>query len=180
MTAQIADALDHQGQTHKLFTNPLEFLLDGRRPAFVGENSALWRGYVALWEIRNDRLYLKDLHGRVCVAPADGGIRQAACGKHHAGRCDVRDARFSDLAPLFALEDGQIPADWFSGDLCVPQGRMLDYVHMGYASRYERYLIIEIAHGAVVSSRLVSEHDERAARLAALERARHSHDEASR
>jgi hypothetical protein len=38
----------------------------------------------------------------------------------------------------------------------VPQGRQLEYVHMGYGSRYERYLLLDIDQGNVTSSTLTS------------------------
>ena len=40
---------------------------------------------------------------------------------------------------------------WFSGEIRVPVGRMIQYVHMGYESTYESDLLIEIIDGLVVS-----------------------------
>jgi hypothetical protein len=156
MTAQIPDVLEYHGQTYRLYTNPLDALQDGRRPTFAYENSALWRGYVACWEILNDRLYLKDLHGRLCTRSAEQGARRANCGTHHGSGCIARDVQLSDLFGQVDRIDGMIFAEWFSGELKVPQGKMLEYVHMGYGSRYERYLIFDIVDGVVVASRVDS------------------------
>jgi hypothetical protein len=32
----------------------------------------------------------------------------------------------------------------------VPRGKLLEYVHIGYESRYERYLVMNIKKGVVV------------------------------
>lgn len=41
-------------------------------------------------------------------------------------------------------------AEWFTGVLRVPQGRQVEYVHAGFASRYEGYLLLQIERGRVV------------------------------
>jgi hypothetical protein len=43
---------------------------------------------------------------------------------------------------------------WYSGTIRIPQGKLLEYVHMGYGSTYERDLFLEIEKGAVTSTRL--------------------------
>ncbi len=39
------------------------FELTGQTPPFQSNCTALWRGYVGIWEIVNDRLYLIELNG---------------------------------------------------------------------------------------------------------------------
>jgi len=39
---------------------------------------------------------------------------------------------------------------WFTGKLRVPQGELLQYVHMGYSSTYEKELVITVEAGKVV------------------------------
>ena len=48
------------------------------------------------------------------------------------------------LERLFPGYGDRVFAHWYSGTLRVPQGRQLRYVHMGYASTYERGLMLEI------------------------------------
>ena len=36
---------------------------------------------------------------------------------------------------------------WFSGELRSPQGRLIEYVHMGYGSTYEKDFIIKVESG---------------------------------
>lgn len=37
--------------------------------------------------------------------------------------------------------------DWVNGLLVIPHGKMVNYVHMGYGSTYEKYILLEIDQG---------------------------------
>jgi hypothetical protein len=130
MTAQIGERLRWQGEDMTMATEPLEayFALGGERPFFGFVCTALWRGYVGRWEIVDDRLYLV-------------GINAAA----------FRDEPVP-LARLFPGYGDRVFAHWYSGTLRVPQGRQLKYVHMGYASTYERDLMLEVERGVLRST----------------------------
>ena len=151
MTAQIPDVLLIDGQYHKLFTNPLDHMPADRRRGFRSPHTANWRGYVALWAIDSGRLCLKDIDGEICTRPLDPGAPAARCGALHRDPCQFRAACMADFADETG---GPLLADWFSGELVSPQGKLLSYEHMGYNSRYERYLIIEVARGQVLSQRV--------------------------
>jgi len=58
---------------------------------------------------------------------------------------------------LFPESSGAVVATWYSGRLVIPRGKQIEYVHMDYLSRYERYTIIDIKEGVVVSSEDVKE-----------------------
>jgi hypothetical protein len=64
-----------------------------------------------------------------------------------------------DGGPAIALDSivpgavGAVKASWYSGTLVLPQGDVVRPVHMGFGTRYERSIHVEIADGAVVSSR---------------------------
>lgn len=130
MTAQIAERLLYQGQTWSMCTNPLNdyFAFGGVSPRFQRSCTALWRGYVGHWEILNDRLYLLELHGT------------------------LEDGTPASLATVFPDFPERVFAHWYSGTLRIPQGRRLQYVHMGYGSTYERDLLLEIERGVVVAT----------------------------
>lgn len=141
-TAQFSDLIVIEGRSEQLFTEPLEPALHAdpelrynlmRR---IPDNgcSASWRGYVAGWEIRSDDLYLVDVQVDPCS--------------------EVR--KMVPLAELFLGATGPVKAQWFTGTLTVPQGQQIEYVHMGYGSRYERYLFLSIDRGNVTSSTLTS------------------------
>lgn len=92
MTAQIADTIRLAGRKLELYSLPLDdwFEQTGTEPGFESPHTALWRGYIATWEITDDRLYLVARTARshifypqALAAPSSNGRR---CGDHHRGR----------------------------------------------------------------------------------------------
>lgn len=71
---------------------------------------------------------------------------------------DARRALFNSekvgLDYLFPNQD-KVFAEWFSGKLRIPHGKMLRYVHQGYASIYEKELFLKIEKGKLVSSYVI-------------------------
>ena len=61
------------------------------------------------------------------------------------------------LSTLFPdrARNNRVFADWYSGKLRVPDGKELQYVHMGYGSTYERDVIYTVKAGSIVSRRVV-------------------------
>jgi hypothetical protein len=154
MTAQVSDVLRFRGEQLRIFTTPLDAFPPERRPNLMpSDNSANWRGYLGLWEIRDDRLYLADIKGSICMAAADPAAPAQTCGGHHRGPCEAREAKVSDFQDG---ADGAVFADWYSGDLKVPRGKLVEYVHMGFASEYESYLMLTIAQGVLTGERVVA------------------------
>ena len=141
-TAQIPETLILDGTERALFTNPLDPWLREHGNAdkllsYISEQrcSASWRGYAGNWEIRNDQLVLVKL-------------RVNPCGQKST---DV------PLSALFPRQTAPIVATWFSGRLTVPDGKQTQYVHMGYISKYERYILLQIERGKIVSRQIVTE-----------------------
>ena len=135
MTAQIAEKLTYQGHTYSMCTQPLDdyFSLADVDPGFDTRScTALWRGYVGSWEIRDDRLYLVGLN---------------------ASRENGSPASLADIFPDFP---DRVFAHWYTGWLRVPQGKMLEYKHMGYASVFEEDLFITIDKGVVTDTHVQS------------------------
>jgi hypothetical protein len=142
-TAQIPDRLRFGGREYLLYSEPLEqrYASDwskkpGLRPfPFMG-SSALERGYVATWEIRKDRLYLVGIDSWICGARA--GLLDISC--RHAMLEDILGATINARTQF---------ASWYTGELRVPQGRQLLYVHLPYQSIYERDVIFRVRAGLV-------------------------------
>lgn len=130
MTAQISERLTYEGRQLSMCSEPLNdyFALSGIRPGFESNCTALWRGYIGEWEILDGRLYLTGLSGT------------------------LEDGTEATLETFFPGFRERVFAHWFSGRIRVPQGKMLDYVHMGYASTYERDLLLDIENGVLRSS----------------------------
>jgi len=136
MAAQLPDKILFNGGQLNLYSNPLEqFWLNTKkiRPPFVSSPECI-RGYVAGWEIRHNKLLLKDIDG-------------------YYDRNFIffrKPARYS-LRRLFPRSKNRpVRASWFSGKLRVPIGSMTLYEHSGYDSRFEKEFIVTIHKGEVV------------------------------
>jgi hypothetical protein len=136
MTAQFSETLLLRGEKLSLCTEPLApYLATGsNRIKFDAEWTACWRGYEGTWTIEGNRLYLVKLKGTSRTGA--GWIRRS----------------LGDLFPDFP--DG-VFAHWFTGELRCTKGKLLKYVHGGYASRYEQELFIDVVRGVVIGERLV-------------------------
>jgi hypothetical protein len=129
----------YKGDTVAIFSNPLEqyFEQTGKRELidFVGCGStACWRGYKAIWEIKNDSLFLRQI---------------TSCHKD----CGL-EIKNADLKKMFGTDN--VFANWFNGKIVIPQGKQVKYIHMGYASIYERELHITFKDGLQTKERSVS------------------------
>lgn len=135
-TAQIPDEIVIDGKTEALLTNPLEPVLrsnDWFRHPYnkykpTGMCSALWRGYRATWEVKAGELYLIKVDLDACSSKP----------------------REMPLTSLFPDTTGPVKATWYTGTLTVPRGQIVEYVHLGYGSRYEGYLYLQVENGVVV------------------------------
>jgi hypothetical protein len=130
MTAQIGEKLIYEGRTVSMCSEPLGdfFALGGDCPEFEFTCTALWRGYVGTWEIVNDRLYLISLSGT------------------------LKDGSEATLETVFPGYTDRVFAHWYSGTLRIPEGKQLEYVHMGYGSTYERDRFLRLEKGVLVGS----------------------------
>ncbi len=81
-----------------------------------------------------------------------------ACWRGYQGVWEIKNGRFYlvDLRGRLRLRDSRpILADWFSGILRIPKGKMLQYVHMGFGSVFEQEVHIKIENGVVVTTRVI-------------------------
>lgn len=131
MTAQIGEKLIDKGRIRTLCSQPLEvyFALGGDRPDWAFTCTALWRGYVGTWEIRDGRLYLVGVSG------------------------SLQDGRQATLETLFPGFPERVFAHWYTGILRVPEGTCLQYVHFAFESVYERDRLIDVEQGVVLGTR---------------------------
>jgi hypothetical protein len=136
MTAQFSETLLLRGETLSLCTEPLAPYLEtgASRITFDAETTACWRGYHGTWAIEGNRLYLVKLKG-TSRTPA-GWVERS-------------------LADLFPEYPDGVFAHWYTDELRCTKGKLLKYVHGGYASSYEQDLFIDVVRGMVVTERLV-------------------------
>ena len=135
MTAQFREVLFYKGEKMGMAEEPLRPYLNTSEDITLRSNcSACWRGYVGNWEIIDDKLYLTDLK---------------------FGFNEKEDLEMSDLFP----GQSKVFAEWYSGEIRIPTGKMLEYIHMGYGSIYEKDIYLEIEEGCLIGER---EEDNRA------------------
>ncbi|MEP6262749.1 MAG: hypothetical protein ABJ092_14330 [Gillisia sp.] len=135
MTAQSREIIYIDGKEERMAAEPLGFYLNNNPQfKFKFSNTACWRGYYGTWTLENDRLYLIELEGNI----------------------DGPDDSWNpvDLQYLFPGQE-KVFANWFSDIIKIEKGDLLEYVHMGYASKYERNLFLVFEEGVKVDEYLI-------------------------
>ncbi|MCP3873927.1 MAG: hypothetical protein GY699_12315 [Desulfobacteraceae bacterium] len=136
-TAQFGDLLVYKGETVSIFSNPLESYFDKKNPRpdnlFQFTCTACWRGYIATWKIDDNYLYLMKLVEGTCSSNAE----------------EIQ------ISKVFPGSNGPVKATWFTGTIRIPQGKELEYIHMGYRSKYEKDLFITFENGKLIKEILV-------------------------
>jgi hypothetical protein len=136
-TAQASDYLMYNGEKLRLHVNPLEELFlekEELRPETEIISSGNWRGYIATFSIIERSPVVSD----ITISKPDPDK-------------EFGYLRESVLHNVFPNESDR-KMDWFSGLLVVPLGEQTGYVHLSYASQYEKYLLIRIKNGLVLES----------------------------
>lgn len=134
-TAQYPDKIVYNGKEYDLHTTPLKPFFEknpDRKPTVEMMSTALWRGYIATFEIDENQLFLKDIQ-----VMAYSANREDPPEKVHWK---------SVMEEVFPGKD-RVKADWMTGLLVLPYGEIVNYVHMGYASTYSNYILLEISEG---------------------------------
>lgn len=133
-TAQYPDKIIYNGKKYNLHNNPLEAYFEknpDKRPKGGIISTALWRGYVATFEVKDNQLFLKDIE----IEYQDTTSKESYNFKWRS----VINEVFPDQK--------NIKIDWLTGLLIIPHGKLVNYVHMGYGSTYENYILLEIDKG---------------------------------
>lgn len=129
MTRQVSETLFENGNEHWIESEPLEKYLKKRKDVkFKGTSTANWRGYIGTWEIVDNKLYL---------------IR-------------LRNSRGDELGTEY-LFPGQtrVFAEWFSGDIDIPDGERFRYYNMRYSAFYERNILLRFSKGVFIEKKIV-------------------------
>lgn len=139
-TAQYPDKIIFDGKEYSLHSNPLESYFEknpDKRPKGGVMSTALWRGYVATFEIRDSQLFVKDIQ----IEYWDTTNKKS------------HDTKWKSVLTEVFGEQKDIKVDWLTGLLVLPYGKLVNYVHMGYGSTYEKYFLLEISKGDYVKSK---------------------------
>ncbi len=135
MTAQKKEKLLYEGKIYEIATEPLGQYLNKRKDLRIISlmaSSDCWRGYNGDWEIIKDQLFLVKLSGLLVIKSGKGSKENT-----------------TDLFP----DQEKIFADWFSGEIRIPMGNMLEYVHFGYFSIYEKDMYLQFENGILTGKR---------------------------
>jgi len=131
MTAQEGETLIYKGKKTTMATEPLEqYLLTRPDIKFLSPSTACWRGYYGKWEIQDNKLYLTGLKAYI------EGYREV------------------NLDYLFPGQK-RVFASWFNGEIRIPMGEMLQYVHMGYCSVFEKDIILTFIDGILTGEMVI-------------------------
>lgn len=87
-----------------------------------------------------------------------GIIFSTACWRGYIGSWSIRRGKLylTKLQGCFRPNGKEaIIADWFTGALHIPQGEVLDYIHMAFDTVYEQELILTVAQGLVTDTEVV-------------------------
>ena len=127
MTIQAGDILSYNGEKTTIATEPLKPYLETRSDvSFIFKSTALVRGYIGTWKIKNKKLFLVTLVGF------------------------IENNEKVNLKYLFPNKT-EVFADWFSGDIRIPEGDLLQNINIGYASVFARDRVINFNKGLLIS-----------------------------
>jgi hypothetical protein len=131
MTAQIYECLYYNGRKLKMAYLPLEMYLDQleEKPDFFSPSTANLNGYIGTWEIKYNKLYLIEIEAHIR-------------GKGIVG------------IDYFFPNQKEVFASWFTGEVRIPEGKELLYVHMGYGSIYEEDIFLKFKNGILENTRI--------------------------
>ena len=131
MTIQAGDILSYYGKKTTIATEPLKTYLETRSDvSFIFKSTALVRGYIGNWKIKNKKLFLVSLVGF------------------------IKSNEKVDLEYLFPNKS-KVFADWFSGKIRIPEGDMVEKINLGYSSVYERDRILNFKKGILINETFI-------------------------
>ncbi len=131
MTAQLKEILFYKGDKVAMATEPLDSYLQHRKDInFSCRSTGCYRGYFGIWELRDNKLFIVKL------------------------QAFIENYKVVDLKYLFP-DKNEVFADWFSGEIRIPQGEMLQYVHLGYESIFEKDLMLKFEQGILIDERVI-------------------------
>ncbi len=85
-------------------------------------------------------------------------FNSTACWRRYQGSWEIRDSQLflSSINGKYQMTGSSpIFASWYSGELAVPQGKRLLYLHGGFGGIHEQDLMIRVEHGRVLSQRVI-------------------------
>jgi hypothetical protein len=142
-TAQAPDYLIIENDTLKLHCNPLEDYFE-KNPlpdnTFTTISTGLWRGYIAYFKIKNNKLIVDNIYKIRYYKDEQGNHKEELISIYNIAFKEIKD----------------FECNFYNGVLICPRGELIEYVHMGYSSVYENYSLFEIKDGNYIKERHLS------------------------
>ena len=102
-------------------------------------------------ELKNEDTELK----KKAVPPI---VFSTACWRGYIGTWKIEKDLFylQDIVGRYELtQEEPILANWFTGVLRIPQGEILEYIHVGFGSVHEKELHIKIEKGKIIGEKVI-------------------------
>lgn len=114
-------------------------------------NTYYGRIYHGEWEIKDNKLFLVTLSADILKKDI------LKIGEEHFSNADT-DEGFDDVTVdlnYFFPDQKEVFADWFSGTIRIPLGKVLVPYHHGHFSLFEQDLFLDFKNGILINKRLV-------------------------
>lgn len=139
-TTQYPDNIYYGGTKYDLQTNPMELYFSKRpdkRPGVESTSTALHRGYVATFEIKDNDLILSDIE--IELPP------------------EIKDRRpifrWKSVKTDIVPKDENLQMDWYTGILVLTYGAHVGYEFIGFQRTYSNYILLEIKNGTLTGEK---------------------------
>ncbi len=144
-TYQDPEILIYKGKRYDLHSSPLEAFYNYKLPKFWVEPNERWssngRGFIATWEIINDKLYLIKIDSWFC--------RKSIRTKNGCRRVTLQD--------LFGRKvvNGRVSASWYTDKMEVTFGEQLLYASKPNLPIFEYEMFFDVEDGKVSEPELI-------------------------
>jgi len=141
-TQQCCDTIIFKGHSYPVQLNLLEHYFDEnpkRKPKIECSSTALWRGYIATFEIKDNRFCLKDIKKEV---------KKRGCK-------DCSERIWKSVTNKVFQGKSKVKASWFTGLIVLPY-KFISRTDMAYSDVYERYTIFEIDKGDIKKEKVLN------------------------
>jgi len=173
MTDQILERIIYNDQKLVLMSEPLNQYLNTLAwlYGFKLQSTACWRGYVGLWKIIDDKLFLIKIDGEGYKIDVEYLNNEKLKLKEQLKKKQITSADYQklykklknqvtdnkkefplSLKQLFGVQR-KVHANWFTGELKLGKGKLLNSWGLGFDSIYKENIFLDVQEGVIVNKR---------------------------
>lgn len=141
-TVQRKDVLIYNDESYQLKNYYLEDYFESfpeKRPKSGLVSSDLWRGYLAIFKVLDDDIYLVDLQIRVVDNKPN----------------EIFARKWISVFDEFSPDCDKFLVDWIDDLIILPVGEVLDY-ERGFGVSFKDYNLLEVKEGRIINSKTFS------------------------